>query len=205
MVFQRLRGGSTVPSSSGIPGPSTFTVLRRKRPAAAAAMNCCKPHFRLRSTKCGHDFVAMARGPANSIIFARTDARSSSNAGCNCSPMVRCWKSIAISRRATASKRRCTKRTAAALAGSHRRVQRRCHRQQEPRRHHHQLECRRRADFRFHRSQGNRPGQPITIVIPHDRQDEERLILTRIRRGERIDHFETVRQRKDGNPIMVSR
>ena len=41
-------------------------------------------------------------------------------------------------------------------------------------------------------------GQPITIVIPHDRLDEERLILTRIRRGERIDHFETVRRRKDG-------
>ena len=36
-------------------------------------------------------------------------------------------------------------------------------------------------------------GQPITIVIPQDRQDEERTILTRIRRGERIDHVETVR------------
>ena len=35
-------------------------------------------------------------------------------------------------------------------------------------------------------------GQPITIVIPQDRQDEERAILTRIRRGERIDHFETI-------------
>ena len=34
-------------------------------------------------------------------------------------------------------------------------------------------------------------GQPITIVIPRDRQDEERTILTRIRRGEHIDHFET--------------
>jgi PAS domain S-box-containing protein len=47
-------------------------------------------------------------------------------------------------------------------------------------------------------------GRPITIVIPPDRQDEERLILTRIRRGERIDHFETVRQRKDGSLIVVS-
>jgi PAS domain S-box-containing protein len=47
-------------------------------------------------------------------------------------------------------------------------------------------------------------GQPITIVIPNDRQDEERLILTRIRRGERIDHFETVRQRKHGSLIIVS-
>jgi PAS domain S-box-containing protein len=47
-------------------------------------------------------------------------------------------------------------------------------------------------------------GQPITIVIPQDRHDEEREILTRIRRGERIDHFETVRQRKQGNLIVVS-
>src|SRR5262249_33689560 len=47
-------------------------------------------------------------------------------------------------------------------------------------------------------------GQPITIVIPEDRQSEEHEILTRIRRGERIDHFETVRQRKDGSLIVIS-
>jgi PAS domain S-box-containing protein len=47
-------------------------------------------------------------------------------------------------------------------------------------------------------------GQPITLVIPEERHNEEREILTRIRRGERIDHFETVRQRKDGGPITVS-
>jgi PAS domain S-box-containing protein len=47
-------------------------------------------------------------------------------------------------------------------------------------------------------------GQPITIAIPQDRQDEERTILTRIRRGERIDHFETIRQRKHGSLIVVS-
>lgn len=47
-------------------------------------------------------------------------------------------------------------------------------------------------------------GQPITIVIPEDRHSEEREILTRIRRGERIDHFETVRQRKQGGRIVVS-
>src|SRR6202012_1875678 len=41
-------------------------------------------------------------------------------------------------------------------------------------------------------------GRPILIVIPADRQDEEPVILSRIRRGERIEHFETVRQRKDG-------
>jgi PAS domain S-box-containing protein len=47
-------------------------------------------------------------------------------------------------------------------------------------------------------------GQPITIVIPRDRHDEERAILARIRRGERIDHFETIRQRKHGSLIVVS-
>ena len=47
-------------------------------------------------------------------------------------------------------------------------------------------------------------GQPITIVIPRDRHAEERTILTRIRRGERIDHFETVRQRKNGSLMVVS-
>jgi len=47
-------------------------------------------------------------------------------------------------------------------------------------------------------------GQPIMIVIPENRRDEERTILTRIRRGERIDHFETVRQRKNGSLITIS-
>ena len=47
-------------------------------------------------------------------------------------------------------------------------------------------------------------GQPITIVIPEDRHGEERNILTRIRRGERIDHYETIRRRKDGSLIVVS-
>jgi PAS domain S-box-containing protein len=47
-------------------------------------------------------------------------------------------------------------------------------------------------------------GQPITIIIPQDRLDEERVILARIRRGERIDHFETVRQRKHGGLCSIS-
>ena len=47
-------------------------------------------------------------------------------------------------------------------------------------------------------------GQPITIVIPEDRQNEERDILNRIRRGERIDHFETIRRRKHGSLIVIS-
>jgi PAS domain S-box-containing protein len=47
-------------------------------------------------------------------------------------------------------------------------------------------------------------GRPITIIIPRERQDEEREILARIRRGERIEHFETVRRRKNGELITVS-
>ena len=47
-------------------------------------------------------------------------------------------------------------------------------------------------------------GKPVTILIPPDRQDEEVRILDRIRRGERIDHYETVRQRKDGSLVEIS-
>ena len=47
-------------------------------------------------------------------------------------------------------------------------------------------------------------GKPITIIIPTNRLDEEPHILSRIGRGERVDHFETVRQTKDGRLIDVS-
>lgn len=47
-------------------------------------------------------------------------------------------------------------------------------------------------------------GKPVTILIPAERHDEEPTILARIRRGERIDHYETVRQRKDGSTIDIS-
>jgi len=47
-------------------------------------------------------------------------------------------------------------------------------------------------------------GKPITILIPPDRRSEECMILKRITRGERIEHFETVRERKDGSSIVVS-
>ncbi|WP_033048071.1 PAS domain-containing sensor histidine kinase [Sinorhizobium meliloti] len=47
-------------------------------------------------------------------------------------------------------------------------------------------------------------GKPINILIPRDRQDEEPGILERIRRDEHIDHYETVRVRKDGSLIDVS-
>ncbi|MGC2076260.1 MAG: PAS domain S-box protein [Xanthobacteraceae bacterium] len=47
-------------------------------------------------------------------------------------------------------------------------------------------------------------GKPITIYIPPERHNEEPTILARLRRGERIDHYETVRQRKDGSAIDIS-
>ncbi len=46
-------------------------------------------------------------------------------------------------------------------------------------------------------------GQPIHLLIPPERLDEEAMIMERIRRGERIQHFETVRRRKDGALLDV--
>ena len=46
--------------------------------------------------------------------------------------------------------------------------------------------------------------QSITKLLPPDRPDEETLILSRLQRGERVDHFETKRRRKDGSLIDVS-
>lgn len=47
-------------------------------------------------------------------------------------------------------------------------------------------------------------GQSISILLPPGQEDETAAILDRIRRGERVDHFETRRQRKDGEIIDVS-
>jgi diguanylate cyclase (GGDEF)-like protein/PAS domain S-box-containing protein len=47
-------------------------------------------------------------------------------------------------------------------------------------------------------------GKPVAILFPPDRRDEERAILKRIRRGVHIDHYETVRERKDGSLVLVS-
>jgi PAS domain S-box-containing protein len=47
-------------------------------------------------------------------------------------------------------------------------------------------------------------GLPVNTLIPPDRQGEEVMILERLRRGERIEHFETVRVRKDGRFVDVS-
>ena len=47
-------------------------------------------------------------------------------------------------------------------------------------------------------------GQNITLIIPKDRRSEEDLVLARIRRGEMLDHFQTIRVRKDGRPLNIS-
>lgn len=47
-------------------------------------------------------------------------------------------------------------------------------------------------------------GRPVAMLVPSDRADEEPDILARISRGERIDHFETIRRRKDGSLVEIS-
>src|SRR5579872_657322 len=48
-------------------------------------------------------------------------------------------------------------------------------------------------------------GQHITLIIPVERHAEESDILARLRRGERVDHFHTVRRRKDGRDRKSTR
>jgi PAS domain S-box-containing protein len=47
-------------------------------------------------------------------------------------------------------------------------------------------------------------GKPVTLLIPADRAEEEHSILARLRCGERIAHYETIRQHKDGSLVDVS-
>jgi PAS domain S-box-containing protein len=64
----------------------------------------------------------------------------------------------------------------------------------------------RAAEAMFGYSASEIINQPITRIIPPDRLEEEALILTRVGRNERIEHFETRRLRKDGViiPVMIS-
>ena len=47
-------------------------------------------------------------------------------------------------------------------------------------------------------------GKPVTVLIPEGHEDEEPAILARLRAGDRIEHYETVRVRKDGRLIDIS-
>jgi two-component system sensor histidine kinase UhpB len=62
----------------------------------------------------------------------------------------------------------------------------------------------RAAEGLFGYSAAEAIGQHIFLIIPDDRRAEEIDVLSRLRRGEKIDHFETVRQAKDGRRIAIS-
>jgi len=60
------------------------------------------------------------------------------------------------------------------------------------------------AERVFGYSSAEMAGKPMLLLIPPDRVNEESEILDRIRRGESVEHFETVRVRKDGRKIDIS-
>lgn len=47
-------------------------------------------------------------------------------------------------------------------------------------------------------------GQSVTLIIPPDQPDEFPALMARLQRGERVEHYETVRRHKDGHPIAIS-
>jgi PAS domain S-box-containing protein len=66
------------------------------------------------------------------------------------------------------------------------------------------LSWNRGAERLFGYSAGEVIGKPVTILIPEDRMNEEPEILERIRRGESVEPYDTVRRRKDGSLIDIS-
>src|SRR5262249_34575232 len=60
------------------------------------------------------------------------------------------------------------------------------------------------AERRFGWAAREAVGKPIMLIIPEDRRAEEHNVLASIRRGERVDHFETVRRAKDGRLVDMS-
>jgi len=60
------------------------------------------------------------------------------------------------------------------------------------------------AERLFGYTEAEAVGRSIMMLIPPDRAAEEPRILASVRRGERVDHFETIRIRKDGTPVRVS-
>src|SRR5262245_44589012 len=64
--------------------------------------------------------------------------------------------------------------------------------------------CNAAAERLFGYSANELVGRPVRILIPPERQSEEDEILAQLRRGERIEHFETVRVTKDGQRLDIS-
>jgi PAS domain S-box-containing protein len=60
------------------------------------------------------------------------------------------------------------------------------------------------AELLFGYTAAEAVGRSIRIIIPQDRQSEEDEVLSRIGRGESIQHFQTIRQRKDGTLVPIS-
>jgi PAS domain S-box-containing protein len=60
------------------------------------------------------------------------------------------------------------------------------------------------AERTFGYSAAEAVGRHITLIIPLDRRDEETEVISRIARGQSVEHFETIRQRKDGTLIEIS-
>jgi PAS domain S-box-containing protein len=60
------------------------------------------------------------------------------------------------------------------------------------------------AEIVFGYSRKEMIGKPISILIPDDRKDEEPGILEKIKRGESVEHYETIRRRKNGKLIDIS-
>jgi PAS domain S-box-containing protein len=60
------------------------------------------------------------------------------------------------------------------------------------------------AERLFGYTEAEAVGQRISLIIPEERWPEEENVLARLRRGERVDHFETVRQTKDGRRVHIS-
>jgi PAS domain S-box-containing protein len=60
------------------------------------------------------------------------------------------------------------------------------------------------AERIFGYTAGEAVGKPITLIIPPERYDEEGMILGRLRGGQRIDHYQTVRVAKDGRRLDIS-
>src|SRR2546430_1576714 len=60
------------------------------------------------------------------------------------------------------------------------------------------------AEKLFGYTAGEAIGQPIFLIIPEDRIAEEYDVLAHLRRGDKVDHFETVRRTKDGGDVHIS-
>ena len=64
--------------------------------------------------------------------------------------------------------------------------------------------CNASAERLFGYTSAELVGRPVRMLIPDERQSEEDDILSRLRKGERVDHFETVRMTKDGRRLDVA-